>query len=98
MNETPRTDAYPTKLVERSIEEALHPKGMSTHSGKVSLDSSHVLHILAVSRSIERDLNAANFLLSAFTKITTARWRSLPADSHEKKTLNAARALLKGKA
>jgi hypothetical protein len=53
---TPRTDAYPTKLVERSIDEALHPKGMSTHSGKVTLDASHVLHILAVSREIEREL------------------------------------------
>ena len=32
--------------------------------------------------------------LDAMTKIATYRWRPLPADSHEKKTLNTARAIL----
>ena len=52
---TPRTDAYPTKLVERSIDEALHPKGMSTHDGMVKLSANHIQHILAVSRQLERE-------------------------------------------
>ena len=52
-SKTPITDAYPTKLVERSIDEALHPKGMSTHDGMVKLACDHVLKILARSRSLE---------------------------------------------
>lgn len=52
---TPVTDAYPTRLVLRSIEEALHPKGMSTHDGIVKLAGDHVLAILARSRALEAD-------------------------------------------
>lgn len=63
--ETPVTDAYPTKLVERSIEEALHPKGMSTHSGMVRLSCNHVMLILSRSRQLERKLSAARFALRA---------------------------------
>ena len=59
-SKTPRTDAYPTKYVERDIDEALNPRGMSVHSGQVKLQSNHVQRIIARSRGIEMDLAAAH--------------------------------------
>lgn len=55
---TPRTDAFPVREIERAIDEALHPKGMSTHCGKATLDASHVQRVLKVSRMLERELSA----------------------------------------
>ena len=52
---TPLTDAFPVSLIRAQINEALHPKGMSTHGGKVKLDCSHVLHALALCSQLERD-------------------------------------------
>lgn len=54
-SETPLMDSYPTSVVEREINEALHPVGMSVHSGKVRLPCSHVQNIIARARSLERD-------------------------------------------
>lgn len=64
VSKTPRTDTYPTKLVERSIEEALHPKGMATHDGFVKLRFDYVQRILAVSRQLETELQAAEAALA----------------------------------
>ena len=54
--ETPLTDQFPVSRIERALQEELHPVGMSTHSGKVTLDISHVQIIIGRSRQIETTL------------------------------------------
>lgn len=81
-SKTPRTDAFPTALIERCIHDALHPKGMSTHSGKVLLDCSQVDYVIKRSRAIELELNrdASAQLLRQQLTAANARIAELEAE------------------
>ena len=54
MSDTPETDAFPTSRLEREIDAALNPKGMSVHSGKMTVLCDHVEYVISRSRNIER--------------------------------------------
>jgi len=56
---------YVVKVVTAAIEQALNPKGMSVHDGKVKLNISHAQALL-------RELIAAEQKLSFYT----ARWKA----------------------
>lgn len=60
MSDTPKK--FPIPQIERAIHESLNPKGMSTHSGKVTLDVSWVQRLLILAdhmSELERELAEA---------------------------------------
>lgn len=52
MSDTPKK--FPIPQIERAIHESLNPKGMSTHSGKVTLDVSWVQRLLILAEPLLR--------------------------------------------
>jgi len=57
MSDTPVTDGFPTALVEKEIKLAINGPGMRLHTGRVTLDASHVQRIISKSRQLERELS-----------------------------------------
>ena len=55
MSDTPKK--FPIPQIERAIHESLNPKGMSTHSGKVTLDVSWVQRLLILAEPLLRQEN-----------------------------------------
>ena len=71
MSDTPKK--FPIPQIERAIYESLNPKGMSTHSGKVTLDVSWVQRLLILAD--QADLAAAQAEIATL-RVNAEKWRS----------------------
>lgn len=68
-------DDYTRAHVNRAIEDALHPRGMSIHSGKVSIDAATLQRLVVmIDRSAEALLDAQERIAELERDAARYRW------------------------